>query len=240
MRQAAAHTLTLRAAISLQFVNPPGVAYPPVTATGAFDLQAASGQELVHDSVGTETIVFLPTRIFDQRPAAESGGLPQGRTWIRADFSERLKTLPSLAQFLQRLEQDDPAFLLAAIAWGAHDAAPLGPSTVNGVRANGYVVHVDARRATATASGPGARGFLSTAAFLKQELGAGLGVPPVVYVWVDSANRVVSLRNATVGSGGGTTLVNLTSFGVPVRLSPPGRSQTVDLAALVGPDTDHD
>jgi len=232
VQRAATHTLTLHAAISLEFVSPPSVPYPPVTATGAFDLPTMSGRELLHDSVGTETLVFLPTEILDRRPVAESSGLPRGRPWIRAAFSQHLDPSHFLEQSLQRLEQDDPAFLLAEIAWGARDAAPLGPRTVDGVRANGYLVHVDAARATSAAAGPSAHGFRNAAAMIEQELGAGMGVPPLVYVWVDGSNRVVALRALTVGNTGGTTLVNLTSFGVTVRLSPPPRSQTVDLDDL--------
>ena len=244
VRQAAAHTLMLHAAVSIKFVSRPTVPYPPVTATGAFDLQGASGQELVHDSVGTETLVFLPTRIFDRRPPAKRAGLPRGRPWIKVDLNERLKTSPFAAELLLSLEQHDPGFLLAEVAWGARDAAPLGPSTVNGIRADGYLVHVDAARAAAAASGPGARAFVRLAALVRQELGGGLAAPKVIRLWVDRSDRVVSLRTSTlavaVQSGGGTTLMTLTSFGTPVRVSPPALSQTVDLATIGGTENDGD
>lgn len=234
VRQAAAHTLELRAAVSLRFVSPPSVPYPPVAVSGTFDFPQASGQELVHDSVGTGRIVLLPTRIFVERPPSVRGGLPRGRPWITAGFSERFKSSRFLAQFLQRLEQDDPAVLLAVIAWGSRDAAPLGRSSVDGVQADGYLVRVDASRAMATASAMDARDYFATDAFLKQALGAALGVPPVVRVWIDSSNRVVSVRAATVGSAGGTTFIALTSFGTAVKVSPPARKRTVELGSLLG------
>lgn len=244
VRQAAAHTLTQRAAVAVELASPPSVPYPPVTAKGTFDLETGSGQALATDPVGTESLVFTPTQIFDRRPPAELAGLPQGRPWIKTDLSERLTKSSFLAGFVQRLQQHDPNFLLGEIAWGALDAAPLGSSTVNGVKADGYLVHVDPARAAAAASGPGARSFVRMAALARQELGAGLGAPPAIRVWVDPSGRVVSARAETIssaaGSGGGTLLMTLSSFGKPVRLSPPGAAQTVDLAALVGADNDHD
>ena len=244
VRQAAAHTLTQRAAVAIELVSPPSVPYPPVQARGMFDLKGASGQETVRDSVGTETLVFLPTRIFDQRPPAELAGLPQGRPWIRVDRNEHLKASPFLAGFLLRMEQHDPAFLLGELAWGARDAAPLGPSTIGGVPTDGYLVHVDAARAARAASGPGAQAFGRTADLVRQQLGGSLAAPQVIRVWVDRSSRVVSLRASTVASsvqsGGGTTLMTLSSFGKPVRVDPPAASHTVDLAALVGADNDHD
>jgi hypothetical protein len=240
VRTAAAHTLTLRVAMSLRTETPPSVPYPPITATGAFDLAAASGHATVQDSVGTETIVYTPARIFDERPPAEATGLPQGRPWIRADFAEKMnKKSPYLAQYLLRLEQRDPGFPLAEVAWGAQTAAPLGTSAIDGVQATGYLVTVNAARAAAAASGPRAQGFIRTAAFAEQILG-GTTVTQTIYVWVDAQGRVVSLRTDPVAGSGATTVINLTSFGVRVKLSPPGASEIVDLAAVVGVDLDHD
>ncbi len=238
VRTAATHTLTLRAAISLQFVSPPTVPYPPITATGSFDLAAASGQEIAQDSVGTETIVYLPARIFDRRPPAEATGLPQGRPWIRADFAERVNNSPYLARYLLRLEQRDPGFLLGEIAWGAQTAAPLGTSTVNGAQATGYLVKVNAASAAAAASGPRAPGFVRT--FALERMLDGKTVTQEIYVWVDAKGRVVSLRTIPLGGAGATTFIALTSFGVRVRLSPPTANEIVDLAAVVGVDLDHD
>jgi len=245
VRQAAAHTLTLHAAVSIEFASRPSVPYPPIKATGAFDLQGASGQEIVHDAVGAETLIYLPTRIFDRRPPSERAGLPEDRPWIKVDLNEHhLKTSPFAAELLLSLEQHDPGFLLAEVAWRARDAAPLGPSTVNGIRVDGYLVHVDAARAAAAASGPGARAFVRLAALVRQELGGRLAAPQVIRLWVDRSDRVVSLRTSTLTfaaqSGGGTTLMTLTSFGTPVRLSPPALSQTVDLATLGGTENDGD
>jgi hypothetical protein len=238
VRATVAHTLTLRAAVSVEFVSPASVPYPPVLGTGTFDLQRASGQETVQDSVGTETLVFLRGRIFDRRPPAEAAGLPHGRPWIRVDFNEQLKG-PFMSQFLLRLEQRDPGFLLAEVAWGARTAAPLGPRTIGGVQTTGYLVDVRVAEAAAAASGPRARGFVRTAGFVQQTLG-GRGATQVIRLWVDQSHRVVSVRTSTIGTGGGTTLMTLTSFGTPVRLSPPAGSETVDLAAVVGLDLDHD
>jgi hypothetical protein len=49
---------------------------------------------------------------------------------------------------------------------------------------------------------------------------------------VNRSHRVVSIRTSPPGSGVGTTLMTITSFGGKVRPTPPARSLTVDLAAL--------
>ena len=238
MRAAVAHTLTLRAAVSLELVSPPSVPYPPVAGTGAFDLKRASGQETIQDPLGTETLVFQPERIFDRRPPALATGLPHGRPWIRADYHEKLNG-PFMAQFLVRLEQHDPGLLLSEVAWGARDAAPLGRSTIGGVQTNGYLVHVGVADAAAAASGPRAQGFVATAGYVQRLLG-GIRATLVIRLWVDQSHRVVALRTSTIGSNGGTTLMTLKSFGIRVRLSPPADRETVDLAAVIGKDIDHD
>jgi hypothetical protein len=238
-RAAAAHTLTQRAAMSLKFVSAPSAPYPPVTATGTFDFAHATGQATAQDSVGTESLVYFPARIFDERPAAEATNLPQGRPWIRADYAEHVKNSPYLAQYLLRLSQREPGFLLAEVAWGAEDAAPLGSSTVNGVQATGYLVHVDIARAAAAVSGPRKEGFVRTAAFAEQFLGSKTATE-TVYIWVDGSNRVVSLRTVPIGGSGATTLITLGSFGTAVHPRPPSASESVDLAAVVGADLDHD
>ena len=233
VRQAAAHTLTLRAAASLEFASPTSLALPPILASGSFDLPRASGKELVHDPSGTETLVFVPASVFDQPPPREAVALPQGRPWIRADFSEHVKGSSLLSQFLLRSEGRDPGFLLAEIAWGARAAAPLGRRVINGVAAMGYLVRVDPALAAARASGPRARGFVRTIGFVRQALGgSGKTGLQTVWIWVDRAHRVVSIRSSPPGSGIGTTLMTLTSFAGRVRAIPPARSQTVDLAAL--------
>lgn len=239
VRAAAAHTLTQRAAMSLQYVTPPNVPYPPVTATGTFDFRRAIGQATAQDSVGTESLVYFPARTFDKRPTAESGNLPHGRPWIRADFAEKVKKSPFLAQYLMRLEQRDPGFLLAEVAWGAQDAAPLGSSTIDGVQATGYLVHADLASAARSASGPRRQGFVRTVAFIEQYLGA-RDATQAIYVWVDGQHRVVSLRTIPVGGAGATTVINLTSFGTAVHPVPPSSSETVDVAAVIGADLDHD
>jgi hypothetical protein len=242
VRQAAAHTLKLRALVSLEFAAPASVGSTPIVASGYFDFQRASGTEFVHDPSGTETLVFQPATVFDRPPGQAAMALPQGRPWIRADFNEHVKG-SSLAQFLLLAEGRDPGFLLAEVAWGARGAAPLPRRVVNGEATTGYEVDVDPALAVEAASGARARGFSRTAAFVEQALGTGAAQPPgqAMRIWVDRSHRIVSIRTSPAGSGVGTTLMTMTAFGVQVRPNPPVQSQTVDLAALTpAGDFDHD
>jgi hypothetical protein len=52
------------------------------------------------------------------------------------------------------------------------------------------------------------------------------------FVWVDNAGRVVELRAPLVGTGDGTALVQMLSFGSPVLVSAPAARQVVDISAL--------
>jgi hypothetical protein len=233
VRQAAAHTLELRAAVSLEFAARASVASTPILASGSFDFRRGSGRESVNDPSGTETLVFLPAAVFD-RPAGQAAvALPQGRPWIRADFNERVRG-SSLAQFLLLVEGRDPGFLLAEAAWGARSAAPLGRRVIDRVATTGYEARVDPALAARAASGQRAPGFRRTAAFVEQALGSGGGRSPgqVIRIWLDRSHRVVSIRTSPAGSGVGTTLMTMTGFGVPVQPNPPAQNETVDLAAL--------
>ena len=88
-----------------------------------------------------------------------------------------MKTSPYLAQYMLRLELRDPVFLLAEVAWGALDAAPLGTSTVNGVPANGYLVHVDAARAVGGRVAGRSRASSASPAGSSRISGGTLGAP---------------------------------------------------------------
>ena len=197
--------------------------------------------EFVRDPSGKETLVFLPKRVFDRPPPQEAVALPQGRPWIRADFNERVRG-SLLAQYLLRCEGRDPGFLLAEIAWGARTAAPLGRRVINRTQAAGYLVRVSPPRAAAAAAGPRAQGFARTVRFAEQAAGASAqAADQIIRVWVDRSGRVVAIRASPPGSGVGTTVMTITSFGVPVHPIPPARNQIVDLATLTpAGDLDHD
>jgi hypothetical protein len=237
VRHAAANTLRLKAAASFEFA---GLSSAPIFASGSFDFRQALGRELVRQPSGAETLVFLSRVVFDRPPAQQRAALPRDKPWVMADFNEQVSG-STLAQFLLGAEGRDPGFLLAEVAWGAKAAAPLGRRVINGTATTGYEVHVDLAEAAAAASGPRAAGFVRTVGFAEQALGTGAATGGDIRMWVDPSDRVVRLRASPPGSGVGTTIMTMSSFGVRVDPVRPAGRQTVDLAALTAAgDVDRD
>ena len=242
VRRAAAHTLTQKVVVSVDYPNPGSLASPVISGSGSFDLAQATGEASFSSPSGAESLVFQPDTLFDQPVPSQAMVLPQGRPWIRAQLNEKLHG-SLFAQFLLRCEARDLGFLLSQVAWGARTAAPLGPRVVGHAPANGYLVKVDLERAAAAATGPRAVGFVRTARLLER-IGGGSGrvSDQTIWVWIDRSGRIVALRASVPASGIGTTLMTITSFGtLAVQPVPPTRDQIVDLAALTAlGDHDHD
>ena len=234
VRRAAAHTLTQKVVVSVDYPNPGSLASPVISGSGSFDLAQATGEASFSSPSGAESLVFQPDTLFDEPAPSQAVLLPHGRPWIRAQLNEKLHG-SLVAQFLLRCEARDLGFLLAEVAWGARTAAPLGPRVVGHASATGYLVKVDLKRAAAAATGPRAAGFVRTAKLLARP-------DQTVFVWVDRSGRIVALRASVPASGIGTTLMTITSFGtLAVHPVPPTRDQIVDLAALTAAgDHDHD
>ena len=233
VRRAAAHTLTQKVVVSVDYPNPGSLASPVISGSGSFDLAQATGEASFSSPSGAESLVFQPDTLFDQPVPSQAMVLPQGRPWIRAQLNEKLRG-SLVAQFLLRCEARDLGFLLSQVAWGARTAAPLGPRVVGHAPANGYLVKVDLERAAAAATGPRATGFVRTARLLAPD--------QTIWVWVDRSGRIVALRASVPGSGIDSTLMTVTSFGtLAVHPVAPPRDQIVDLAALTAAgDHDHD
>ncbi len=157
VRSAATRTLRTRvsASIVLEATQVFGADQPDVTGTGTFDLAAAEAQVEVHQPSGIETVLFFPTMVFVRQPASSVGAaLPPGKVWISTDLVHPETVSTNFPQFVLQVEDLNPALLLGEMAWGATSAAPLGPRTVAGSPAHGYLVTVDLAAATARTSGP--------------------------------------------------------------------------------------
>lgn len=240
VRRAVAHTLTQKAVVSVEVVNRTSVTWPVIKGSGSFDLREATGQVVVQNPNGYESLVFQPAAVFD-KPAG-GGSLPQGRPWVRADFKEPLSDV-FVRQFLLGCESVDAGFFLAEVAWGAKAAAPLGPRLVNHRPTTGYLVRVDLAHAVAAATGPKAKSFVRTATLLERIARRhGRGTEQTVRVWVDRSGRVVAIRAFLPATGIGDSLITVTSFGrLAVDPVPPSRDQFVDLASLTAAgDNDND
>jgi hypothetical protein len=209
---------------SVELANPSTPSWPLVKGSGSFDLARATGQVVVRNPRGLESVVYLPTGVFDRPAPGGATSLPQGRPWVRADYNERLRG--SIAtQFLLALESANMGLFLAETAWGAKTAAPLGPRVVNHTPATGYLVRVDPAQAAAAATGPRAQGLVRIASLMKGDR--------TIRVWVDRSGRVVAVRTSVPVSGTGDSVMTVKSFGaLAVHPAPPDRRQVVDLAAL--------
>lgn len=238
---AAARTLGLSASMSLDFA---GLSFTDIRGEGSFDFASGTGLAHIRQPVGTETVVFRPSAIYDHPPPQNAVGLPRGRTWIMAEPAEHIANATSFAQFVLQIQGKNPIFLLAQVAWGAVTAAPLGKRMIDGVSASGFLVEVDLASAASAASGPVASAFASTLGYEEQALGASAQSPAPLQrmrAWVDSSGRIVQIQASPPGSGVGTTTMTVTSFGADVDAAKPPMSRTVDLASLApGGDYDRD
>jgi hypothetical protein len=240
-RTAASRTLELTASVSLDFA---GLSSKPITGQGIFDFASAKGRALIEQPVGDETAVFLPTVLFDDPPVQDAVGLPRGRTWIMAEPAERVPNPTSISQFVLQMQGKNPIFLLAEVAWGAVFAAPLRSQLIDGSKARGYLVEVDLDQAASSVAGPAASALASTIHFEEQAVQGSSKVPvpqQKIWIWVDPSGRVVRLQSSPPGSGVGTTIMTITSFGERIDLARPPRDKSVDLASLApGGDYDRD
>jgi hypothetical protein len=240
VRAAASHTLGSSANVSLDFA---GRSSKAILGSGSFDFASASGRAQIRQPAGVETVVFQPSIVFDHPPPQDLVGLPHGITWIAAEPAERVPNPTSFEQFALQIEGKNPGFLLSQVAWGAVDAAPLGTTEIAGASASGYLVTIDFAKAASSASGPGSAAFASTFGDEEHILGGTGTISPEekISTWIDGEGRIVRLQASPAGSGIGTTIMTMTSFGAHVDAPRPPKNETVDLASLApGGDYDRD
>jgi hypothetical protein len=212
-----------------------GATQPRVQGSGAFDLAAGLGYAEMRQASGLETVLFVPDQVYVRQPPSSASALPAGKVWISASVTQSETIATNFPQFVLEVEDLNPALLLGEMAWGATSAAPLGPLTVSGTAAQGYLVRVDLNRASAQTSGPAAAALSKALQYEQTAMGEGPGAqsPAVeVRVWIDGHGRVVQLQASPPGSGVGTTNFVLTKFGTQVTVTPPATTQVVDIASL--------
>jgi len=216
-----------------------GAASQPVTGSGAFDFRTGTGQAVLNQPSGAETVIFEPASVFVRQPSTGgspgASALPRGKTWISAGLTESPTLRTNFPQFVVQAEGTNPVFLLDQVAWGAVSAAPLGRDTVAGGPAQGYLVEVDLTRAAAGAAGPPGAAFARAIGYEVTALGstsASTASLVEMRVWVDGGGRVVRIQASPPGSGVGVTTVDMTAFGGAVRVSAPPTSRVADIVSL--------
>jgi hypothetical protein len=237
---AAARTLTQRALIGwrLEGAQVFGATRAPVYGQGPFDLQAGRGSEtidlpeLAHQEHGTERAIYLPTTVYLQPRGGGLAVLPHGKQWLSASLVGSEPVHTNFPNFVAQVEGVNPVLPLAELEWGATAAVPLGPGRqiVDHAPAARYRVTVDLGRALAVAGGPLA-GVL-TQAIQEQLTAAGGAHTFKVVAWVDRQGRLVQLQGSFPGTGEGTELLAISSFGAPVRVAAPSQSRVIDITSL--------
>jgi len=235
---ASRRTLSATAAVSLDLVAAKvlGASTAPVLGSGVFDFAAGRGRAVLSQPGGSETVVFEPSSVFVRQPTAVNV-LPRGKTWISADLNEAEKLNTNFPQFVVQAEGVNPGFLLDQVAFGAVSAAPLARRVVDGSPASGYLVGVDLSRAGTTGGhGPASAAYGRAIGYEVAALDGGgpTSSPPIqeFRVWIDGSLHVVLLQASPPGSGVGVTTVSFSSFGAPVQIRVPPRSQTANVASL--------
>jgi hypothetical protein len=218
-----------------------GRAHAPVFAHGSFDFRSARGTEIIdlpelpRQEPGTENAIFLPAQLYLQPKGTTGSVLPRGKQWLSVTPAASESVQRNFPQFLGQAEGVNPLLLLDEVAWGATTAVPMGRRVISGVPLHEYAVSVDLAQALSRTTGPGA----DTLGLAIQEqltaLGSGRssGEPKVpVSAWVDDAGQLVQVQAALPGTGEGTALMTVRSFGTAVPAQPPAASAVLDIRSL--------
>jgi hypothetical protein len=238
---AAARTLstTARVSFSLDRASVFGSTRAPVFGHGAFDFSVGSGREVIdlpelrHQEPGTEHVIFLPGRVYLQPRASGGGVLPRGKHWLAVTLTGAESVRTNFPNFIGQVEGVNPGLLLQEILWGATQVAPIRqPPSNKAVRARGYAVSIDLARALGRAGGTAS--VASSLAIQEQLTARGsTGRSRIwVFAWIDRTGRVVQLEGELPGSGTGTALVELSSFGTGAPVSLPAAAQVVGIGSL--------
>ena len=241
---AAQRTLSLTATVDFRLdgARDFGAARAPVFGRASFDFRSGSGAETLdlpeaaHQEFGNEHAILFPTRVYLQPKATNATVLPRGKLWMSATIAGSESVNTNFPQFVGAVEGINPMLGLAELAGGAMNARPLGEQLVDRAPAERYAVDVDLERAL---SGLARTAAPALGAAIQQELATLPSRSPAsgravvsFHVWIDRAGRVVEYRAELPGTGDGTALVQMRSFGAAVRVGAPAASQVVDITAL--------
>ena len=190
------------------------------TASGVFDFARSRGMITIAGADGM-TEVFVPPTTYVKFPdaTADSGALPQGKTWVA------LPDRTTSASGLLAPGGGDPADLLAALTLVSSGVTKIGAATIRGVPVTGLAIKVDPAKAAEVPVADRAAGEALAKTFGATEM--------PVDVWVDGHNlvrreKLTLLFPGRTSAPAGAHLVMTTDyydFGVRVQVSAPPASQ---------------
>ncbi len=205
-----------------------------MTGNGAIDftqnamqmsLTVATGPEKI-----TEQAVYLNKVIYINLGSAASQILP-GKSWLSLDLGQL--TQGGAAQSLGTGSSlgNDPAAALQALAQNGNKATDLGSSTIDGVAAEGYAVHLDAATLKADIANENLPAWM-------QDAVASVSNPHVDYkVYVDGSGRLVRMTTETTVTVSGLTVnegisMDFSDYGATVNVSAPPAGDVVSFQSF--------
>jgi hypothetical protein len=206
----------------------------PLQGEGVFDLKAKRGHFTMTTSVpgrqGVQIEEIMDGLVLYMRSDALTKGLPAGKSWLKLDLKEAgAKQGVDIAQLQSLSGGGDPTQFLSYLS-KAGDVKKVGTEDVNGTSTTHYHAVIDLDKLAGSAG--------KAADSVRQlEQVSGLKELPTD-IWIDSSQRV---RRQTVAIETSKPLpikfslqIDYKRFGVPVDVSAPPASETVDYADVAG------
>lgn len=209
-----------------------------LTGSGQVDFTAKAFTVSVNaPSGGTIKILLVNGIEYLQVPAAARSQIPGHKPWVSVNLNKvtQARLGASFSQ-LASAGDDNPAQALSQLQAVSSGVSRAGRAIVAGVPATEYRAQVSlAKVAAAAQAKEGAR----AAQVIREEIKT-LGTATLpVEVWIDARHLVRQIRfqapipaassGGPAGRGTAVLTMTFTSFGAPVRLTPPAASQTADL-----------
>jgi hypothetical protein len=145
--------------------------------------------------------------------------LQPGKSWLEVPIGS------SLAKSSELTSTGNPASFLLALTRKGLKITPIGTSRIDGVEAAGYDVKFPQ---DLSALGPGVGSLPSSI----QQMFRGV----TMHVWIDASGLLRRMSMAIPESTLGTIslTMDMTDYGVPVKVSPPPASQVENLQSIAG------
>jgi hypothetical protein len=215
----------------------PGGGSYTITAGGWFDYQDHDGELTMDMSQvpgisalpgnGQMQMILLYPTVYMNMPFL-AGKLPEGKTWMKLDFSKLLQTEGLNASSLSSLGQSDPTQFLSYLRASSGGVVKLGQETLDGVPTTHYSASIALSHVLEHLTGSeqtAVKGMI-------EKLGSSAAIP--VEVWVDAQGRVRRMQ-LLVSLGGASTAITMdfTSYSPGPAIVPPPASEVFDASSLV-------
>ena len=215
----------------------PGGGGYTITAGGWFDYKDRDGELTMDMSQvpgisslpgnGQMQMIMLYPTVYMNMPFL-AGKLPEGKTWMKLDFSKLMQADGLNASSLSSLGQSDPTQFLSYLRASSGGVVKLGQETVDGVPTTHYSATIPLSHVLEHLTGAeqtAVKGMI-------EKLGSSAAIP--VEAWVDAQGRVRRMQ-LLVSLGGVSTAikVDFTSYGPGPAIVAPPASEVFDASSLV-------